>query len=266
VAVLEILQDVPPGVLALRASGRLTREEYDTVLLPVVEDAVREGRHLRCLCEVAADYAGLGPAAAWEDLTLGLRALPLFDGCAVVSDVGWIREASRVAAFFLPCPVRVFDGGGRPEAAAWLAALPEGPGSSVRLLPEEGVVVVEVGAPLRVADFDAAASAVDAWVAQHGTPAGVVVHAAALPGWENVGAMMRHLSLARDRHRHVRRVALAVDGALAELAPVVAGQFARAELRHFGHDALDAAVAWAAGGAPGSGPDGGGRRAAIRAV
>ena len=37
------------------------------------------------------------PGAAWKDVTLGLRALGLFDGCAVVSDIGWVREASRLA-------------------------------------------------------------------------------------------------------------------------------------------------------------------------
>jgi len=42
------------------------------------------------------------PGAAWKDVTLGLRALGLFDGCAVVSDIGWVREASRLAGG--PCP------------------------------------------------------------------------------------------------------------------------------------------------------------------
>jgi hypothetical protein len=51
----------------------------------------------------------------------------------------------------------------------------------------------------------------------------------------------------RDHHRAVRRVALAVDGTVAELAPRLAQHFVRAELRHFGYDELDEAVAWAAG-------------------
>ena len=195
----------------------LTREEYDTVVVPLLDEARREGHRLRCLCEVGADYRGLTPGAAWEDLTLGLRALHLFDGCAVVSDVGWIREASRLAAFLMPCPVRVFDERDRAGAAAWLAGLPEGPGASVRLDPDAGVVVVEVVAPLRAADFDRLAATVDSWLATHEALPGVVVHARAVPGWENIGALMRHLWFVRDHHRRVRRVALAVDGALAGL-------------------------------------------------
>ena len=115
---LEILQDVPPGIVAVRAGGTLTREEYDTVVEPVLDAARRDGRRLRCLCEVAADYRGLTAGAAWEDVRLGLRAMGLFDGCAVVTDIAWIREVSRLAAFFMPCPVRVFDERERAAATA----------------------------------------------------------------------------------------------------------------------------------------------------
>ena len=72
---IEVLTDVPPGIVAVRASGTLTREEYDAVVVPLLEQARRDGRRLRCLCEVGADYRGLTPGAAWEDVTLGLRAL-----------------------------------------------------------------------------------------------------------------------------------------------------------------------------------------------
>ena len=244
---IEVLTDVPPGIVAVRAGGVLTREEYDTVIVPLLDEARREGRRLRCLCEVGADYRGLTPGAAWEDLTLGLRALHLFDGCAVVSDVGWIREASRLAAFLMPCPVRVFDERDRADAAAWLAGVPEGPGASVRLDPDTGVAVVEVVAPLRTADFDSLAATVDSWLTTHEALPGVVVHARAVPGWENIGALVRHLRFVRDHHRRVRRVALAVDGALAGLAPDVAGHFVHAQLRRFGYDRLDDAITWASG-------------------
>jgi hypothetical protein len=74
-----------------------------------------------------------------------------------------------------------------------------------------------------------------------------VLHARAFPGWENIDGLLHHIRFVRDHHRKVRRVALAVDSTLADLAPRVAEHFVRAELRHFGYDELDDAVAWAAG-------------------
>ena len=116
-----------------------------------------------------------------------------------------------------------------------------------RLLPESGVLVVEVTDPLRAQDFDALAATADAWLATHDGLPGVVLHARTFPGWENVGGLLRHVRFVRDHHRKVQRVALAVDGTIANLAPRVAEHFVQAELRHFDYDDLDDAVAWAAG-------------------
>jgi len=51
----------------------------------------------------------------------------------------------------------------------------------------------------------------------------------------------------RDHHRAVERVALAADSKLASLAPHLAEHFVQAEVKDFGFDELDAAVAWAGG-------------------
>lgn len=59
--------------------------------------------------------------------------------------------------------------------------------------------------------------------------------------------LVRHLRFVRDHHRKVRRVALAVDGKLAELAQKLADHFVDAELKQFPYDQLDEAVAWASG-------------------
>jgi hypothetical protein len=87
--VIERIEDVPPGIDAVRAVGKISREDYDAVVLPLVDAAAREGRRLRILCEVGPDFHGLTPSAAWEDVKIGLRALRLIEGCAVVSDIGW---------------------------------------------------------------------------------------------------------------------------------------------------------------------------------
>jgi hypothetical protein len=109
------------------------------------------------------------------------------------------------------------------------------------------VLVVEVTEPLRTQDFDAMAATVDGWLETHDALPGVVVHARAFPGWENVAGMLRHFRFVREHHRAIRRVALAADGAVADLAPHLAEHFVRAEVKGFDYDALDDAIAWAGG-------------------
>ncbi len=244
---LERLEGTPPGVDALKAVGTVSKEDYETVIEPLIDEARREGRRLRFLYEFGPEFRSFTPGAGWEDFKVGIGSMRLFEGCAVVSDVGWIRESVRRTAFLMPCPVRVFGIGEREEALRWLSSLPEGPGVTHRLIPESQVVVVEVKEPLRAQDFDVLALTVDSWLETHAELAGVVIHTREIPGWENVGSLLRHVRFVRDHHRKVGRVALAADSRLAGLLPHLANHFVKAEVRRFDYDDLDAAVVWAAG-------------------
>src|SRR5262245_33523689 len=162
----------------------LTRKDYDRVVVPLLENAQREHRRLRCLVQIDG-FDGITPEAAFEDLRLGLRALGSFDGCAVVSDLAWVGNVLQLARFLLPYPLQVFPTDRREDAIAWLTGLPAGPHITHRVLTDAGVVVVEVAEPLRVQDVEALATIVEGWLAEHPTLHGLVLHACAFPGWEN---------------------------------------------------------------------------------
>jgi hypothetical protein len=244
---LEKLTDVPEGVVAIRAVGKVTREDYQRVLEPLLDEARRGGRRIRFLYEIGREFEAFTPSAAWEDAKVGLRSLRSFAACAVVTDHDWIRNATRIAAFLLPCPVRAFSGHDRDKALHWLGGIPHEVGLSHRLIAERGVLVIEARHSLTAQDFDALALAVDPWIESHGGLQGVVIHAHAFPGWENLGSLIRHAQFVRDHHRKVRRIALSVDGKLASLAPHIGEHFVQAEVRAFAGDQLDAAILWASG-------------------
>lgn len=248
---LKRIADVPEGIDALAAVGTLTREDYEQSIEPVFDAARRDGRRIRLLVEIGPEYDGYTAGAAWEKTANAFRNPSLawlLDGYAVVTDLRWLHEWAHLMAFLLPFPLRVFGYGERAAAVAWLSSLPEEPGIAHRLLPEPGVLVVEITEPLRAQDFDALAATVDGWLETHDALPGVVVHARAFPGWENVAGMLRHFRFVRDHHRAIRRVALAADGAVADLAPRLAEHFVRAEVKGFGYDDLDNAITWAGSG------------------
>jgi len=242
---LERLKDLPRGIEGLKAVGTLSKEDYERTFEPLLDDARREGKRLRLLYQLGPDFDGFTAGAAWEDAKLGLRSLRLFDGCAIVTDTAWIREATRFAGFMMPCPVKTFTMAERDRAVEWLRSLPEGTAATHRLLPDLGVIVVEVKQALRSQDFDALALTADAWIEAHGDLRGLVIHTREFPGWENLGSLLRHVEFVRDHHRHVGRIALVADTKLASLAPRLAEHFIKAEVKTFGYDDLDKAIAWA---------------------
>ncbi len=242
----EKLKEMPPGIDGVKAVGTVSKNDYINVLEPLLEEARQEGRHVRFLFELGPDFESLEPSAALEDAKVGLRYLRLFDACAIVTDVRWIRESIRLAAFLMPCPVRVFGNKERAQAVQWLSSHPEKAALAHRMLPESGVMLIEVDQPVRAQDFDAMAATADAWIEAHGSLAGVVVHLREFPGWENLSSLVRHVRFVHDHHRKVKRVAFAVDqGNLAKFGPGFAEHFVKAEVKAFGYDQLADAVAWA---------------------
>ena len=212
---------VPEGIDAFTVAGTLTADDYEHTVEPLLDEARRQDRRLRLLLRIGPEFEGFTAGAVWGKTQTWRHdpdLLRRIEGYALVSDVRWIRESIHLVGFLVSFPLRVFGAGQDDEAIAWLGSLPEGPGVTHRLLPEPGVLVVEVTEPLRAQDFDALAATVDTWLATHDALPGVVFHARAFPGWENLGGLLHHIRFVRDHHRDVRRVALAVDSTLTDLA------------------------------------------------
>lgn len=122
---LRELTGMPPGIQALEAAGTVTATDYEQVFAPIVDRARRTGTRMRLLYQFGPGFQHITAGALWADARLGLGYVRLLDGCAVVSDVGWIREPGRAIGTWMPVPVRVYDNDERDDAAAWLAQLPE---------------------------------------------------------------------------------------------------------------------------------------------
>ncbi len=248
---LKILTELPPGIDGVQATGRVTREDYDQVLEPLLEKARHEKRRIRLLYQLGPHFEGFTAAAVVEDAWVGLRHLRLFDGCAVVGDIGWIREAAQLVGALMPCPVRVFGNAQFQQAAAWLAQLDATSSLGHRWISEKGILVVEPRGPLRAADFDRVAAVIDPWMDAHGALNGLVIHARAFPGWENLNGLIAHVLFGRAHLGKIRKIALCVDGKLAELAPQLAKHFMHATVKHFDYQCEDDALAWVGGASEG---------------
>lgn len=122
---LRELSGLPPGVHGLQAVGTVTATDYRRVFAPMVDRARRSRSRMRLLYQFGPDFRGITPGALWADTRLGLHYVRILDGCAVVSDIDWVRAPARGIGIWLPCPARVYDHDERDDAAAWLASLGE---------------------------------------------------------------------------------------------------------------------------------------------
>ena len=119
---IEILEGFPDTVVAFAGRGRLTKKDYDEILIPKVKQALVRGGKVRLYYDLGQQFAGIDSAAAWEDFRLGIEHFSRWERVAVVTDVNWIRLAMNVFRFLMPGQMRVFETRQADEAKAWIGS------------------------------------------------------------------------------------------------------------------------------------------------
>jgi hypothetical protein len=119
---IERIDDVPAGVIGLRASGKLTKGDYRDVLEPALKEATDSGEAR--VVFVLPDFDGLEPGAWIEDVKTGFQAeiqkRSAWRKLAFVSGVDWWRR--RRACSPGRCPAS-------SVSMRWISSTKRNPGS-----------------------------------------------------------------------------------------------------------------------------------------
>ncbi len=119
---IKILEGFPNHVVAASATGRVTRQDYDAVLIPQVEITAKSHPKIRCYYHIGMDFAGMGPGAVWEDFRIGVEYWMRWERVAVVTDVTWISHVVTALRLLMPGQVRVYPLSEQDTARAWVSA------------------------------------------------------------------------------------------------------------------------------------------------
>lgn len=117
---LERIQGLPDNVVGFVAKGEVTGTDYETVLIPAVEDVLRRHEKIRCLYHVGSEFERFDAKAMWDDARVGLQHLSAWERVAIVTDVGWLCTAMKALGFIMPGDFRVFGNAEFAEARKWL--------------------------------------------------------------------------------------------------------------------------------------------------
>jgi hypothetical protein len=119
---LELVKGFPDHVVAVRAIALVTRDDYHSVLVPAVEEALRHHDKLRLYYMIGHEFTGFDPGAAWEDFKVGMEHLTRWERIAVVTDVDWMQHTIKAFGFVMPGEMRVFPSANDAEARTWIAS------------------------------------------------------------------------------------------------------------------------------------------------
>ena len=119
---IHLLPNFPDFVVGISAVGEVTAHDYETIFIPAIEAALKSHQRVRVLYHLGPDFTSFTPGAMWDDLKVGLAHLRAWEKIALVTDLDWVTNMTRIFGFAMPCPVRVFPAGEFAEAAQWIVA------------------------------------------------------------------------------------------------------------------------------------------------
>ncbi len=117
----EILDGYPDDVIAFRAEGDITREDYEETLIPLAQEKIKTHKKIKLLYWIGEGFESFSAGAMWDDARFGLSHFSDFSKIAVVSDVDWIRTSVKVFAPLMPATVQVFHNAEIDDAKEWIS-------------------------------------------------------------------------------------------------------------------------------------------------
>lgn len=232
-----------PRVIRAAVTGRLQESDY-LRLAPEIERLLERHTSVRMLVQLS-EFKGWSPGAAWEDAKLGFHHYADFERLAVVGDSHWEEWMTRLSRPFTLADVRFFEPSATDKALVWICE-PAHPHIRTSVEEDRHVVRVRPTGRLSRDDITRLADEIDPLIEKWGSLNGLVIESRDFPGWESVGALIRHLSFVSDHHRRIRRIAVVTDSSLGTIAENIASHFVAARIKQFETSDLDIALSWAA--------------------
>ena len=69
---LKVLDDLSDHVIGVEATGKVTDDDYENVLVPALQSARNAHERIRFIYVLGDDFDGWSLGAVWEDAKLGL--------------------------------------------------------------------------------------------------------------------------------------------------------------------------------------------------
>jgi hypothetical protein len=116
----EEIEGLPGDVVALRAVGIITAQDYRDTLIPLVKEKLKTHDKIKCLIVLGEEYATYSGDAAWSDMKFGVGHVRDFSRAAMVTDIGWITRAAKLFMPLMPFAFETFPLAELENAKEWI--------------------------------------------------------------------------------------------------------------------------------------------------
>lgn len=119
---LELMEQSSGNLLAVRASGKLTRADYEQTLVPRLEELIGRFGRVRALFLMDEGFRGWTLSAAWANTRMDFRLRHGMEKVAMVGAPCWEEWCVRLSRLVVKGDLRLFGRDQRQQAWQWLCA------------------------------------------------------------------------------------------------------------------------------------------------
>jgi hypothetical protein len=117
---IKLIDGLPANVLGISAEGKITGSDYETVLIPAIEEKLKTQKKIRMLYQLGSNFTGFEMSAMLDDAKMGMKHLSAWDKIALVSDHKMINTFAKFFGHMLSCELRIFKNDEFETAKKWI--------------------------------------------------------------------------------------------------------------------------------------------------
>lgn len=119
---IQQLTDLPINAVGFRASGTVTKEEFDNILIPAVDKLANNTGNINYLFILDTDISNMTAGAWYDDIKVGLKHLLQWRKMAIVSDQPSVNKFTTAVGPLMPGHVKAYTIAELEQAKKWVAA------------------------------------------------------------------------------------------------------------------------------------------------
>ncbi len=115
------MNDLPPHVVGFRATGKVTKEDYEKVLMPSVDFQSKTFKKINFILWLDTDVSNYTFGAWVDDALVGWKHLTHWNRVAIVSNRDIIKKITDIFGHLVPGEYKGFKTTELEEAKNWVA-------------------------------------------------------------------------------------------------------------------------------------------------
>jgi len=119
---ISVMSDIPHHVVAFKATGEITPEEYENTLVPAIKKLAAQTNEINFILYLDTESYNFTAAAWYKDALLNLKSLGTWNRSAIITDSSNIISFTKSFSYLVPGEFKGFSVENYEEAVLWVSS------------------------------------------------------------------------------------------------------------------------------------------------